>query len=323
MDFQGNDLTAALKTLELSDVLKRCKSSADNSRSVASAAGVETPLSVLSDIRKMTADTNVMLNSLDSKFSAIVELMTEQKNEQRLLLTKLLEHQNTNTRIMQSVEPSEYGTHVISSTGSTNATYYYGQWPVKNAPALLGCILYHLDVLFSSHSSANPDEVDVSYMEPKAWSSLVSLLIQSIENSKLSLRLPKPTDNDFKRAADIVCSKYSGQSPQISAVHVRSLVGTCSEVMSTVQVIIEYCTKCRAVLSPARLKRLASTHYPFIDDNEELIVDPTRVKIASLPDAMHQEYNALKAEQKKRFIRSVYSGATAPVALKHAKVSSV
>lgn len=317
MDGDNNLMLNALRSMNLGDILKRSAELSHQTKAVTSSAGVETPLSILSDVRKGVSEMTTELNSLNSKFDTLINIVAEQRNEQRLLLTRVLESPQGRVADDSSQMTSEFGSRSFNTTLGSTTTYYYGQWAVKTAPALLGCVMYHVDCLIAN-TNASLEYTDVSYMEPKVWCSLITMFSQSIVNAKQSMRLPKPSESDFKRAAEVVCSKFPGQSVQCGATQIRALVGLCPEIMSTAQLIIDYCMKYKGVLSHQRTKRLAGIAYPFVDGNEDLVSNPNAASYRPAPDSIHQKYTQLKLNQKKNYVKFLSEGVSPPVALRRA-----
>lgn len=236
-------------------------------------------------MRRGVFEMSVELNSMNAKFDRLVSIVAEQRNEQRLLLTRILETPQSRISDDSSQTASEFGNRSTNTASGGTVTYYYGNWAVKTASAL-GCVMYHVDSLIANTNAAL-EYTDVSYMEPKVWASLITLFTQSIDNAKQSMKLPKPSEADFKRAAEVACSRYPGQSVQCGAAQIRALVGVCPEIMSTIQLIIDYCMKYKGVLSQQRTKRLSGIMYPFVDENEDLVTNPNNGSYRPAPDSLH------------------------------------
>lgn len=256
------------------------------------------------------------------RLERIIELLESDSQTHNVALTTLAQNMS-DMQVRSRAEETSTSIPAPTSKPGAAANYYYGQWAVKTYAALYGCVIYHLDCISArAEFLLDSESKDSSYMDAKAWGSLVSSLVLGVgDEIKYAIRLPKPSDTDYRAAAEIVCSRYVSQSPTCSAAHVRRLVSDCPEIMSSAHTLIQAFVKCQGSLSVSRARRLSSLRYPFVSQDDELLTDEDS-KCRPFPESLHSRFKDLKAEEKKVYFSLTYSGTKPPIALNKIKTST-
>ena len=141
-------------------------------------------------------------------------------------------------------------------------------------------------------------------MERKDWYSTCSNVINVDENSKAGPRIPKPSDHDFRSAANAVSSPVQGRMPVCDASHIHTLTPQSPELKNTLEWIRGALLRCSGSLSPERHCKFSSIQHLFVNDSSELNVSKS-AKLTMPRRTMHQELLDLKSNQMKLYMNLV------------------
>ena len=138
------------------------------------------------------------------------------------------------------------------------------------------------------------------FMEIQDWYRMCSNVINIDKNSKAGARIPKPSDNDFRSAANAVASPIQGRRPVCDASHILTLTFQSPELMNTMEWIRGTLFRCSGSLSPGRQCRFNSFQHHFFNDSSGLNV--SKSAMLTMPRrTMHQELLDLESNQRKMY----------------------
>lgn len=295
----SDDMDLKDRIQKISEGLTRDRdaSHAGVARQVAAAVGAETPATVLPDIRDINNRTLSVLEGIRD-----MQIETERNDAVRHkeLCTLLMGLMGTGVSSVGSRTP-------LGSTPqpSGKEQYYYGNTALISGVHAVACVLMHLDILATEHPQFQKiQSSDSTFMDIKDWYVTASYLINADKQSKAGLRIPKPSDEDFKAVCRTLAASAPGRRPRCQASNIYSLLTDCPGVMNTVEWVRQALLRCRGILSPEREHRFKYFHHPFINEEMDLAVEPH--KIGKLPSrAFHRSVHEMKATQKKVYMKLV------------------
>ena len=295
------DLESRIREVSDRLSLSHSSSKAAGYRTVSSAIGAESPAGILAEIR----ESNERMIEL-MKESIAASLEKERRDEQRhkelctLLLGLSLGSAGKDPATFQTQASGTY-----SAQSGNKAQSYYGSVALTSGVHAISCIMMHLDYMLTKHPQFRKIEsTDKTFMDIKDWHSTCSSVVNADKNSKAGLRIPRPTDNDFKVACKIVASPVEGRRPACDSTHIASLVSQAPELMTTVEWVRQAILRCPGCLSPERHCRFRSITGPFVNDEMELDV-AHMTKLTMPTRTRHQEVLDLKMTQRKAYMNLI------------------
>lgn len=304
-----DDLRARLKEVSDRISFSRNSEAAEAHRTASSSIGAETPMGVLAEIR-------------EGQSRLLDEVKTLIKVHQEVELRAQERHREMCTVLLGIAESSSNGLRTIRHTSSvalrgseeeTRSGSFYGSHSITNGTYLIACILMHMDNMLQSHPKFRKiQSTDSTFLDVKDWYNLCSSALSADKQSKVGLRIPKPTDEDFRNAARMTASPVRGRRPTCDATHLSLLLSSCPAIITTVEWMRSTLLKCTGVLSPERTCRFRLFKHPFVSGASELLVQDAMV--LKLPNRwMHQDVLNMKATAKKEYMRLILEESIKPV----------
>lgn len=288
-----------LERITASSDSKANSDAASKALGVAAATGVETNATVLVDIR------NLMQKTLEATLR-VEELMVQKEkgderrhNELAAILVSMSDMRVSTPAPAPQVAVTQLGTR--DKAGS----YYYSSSRLVNGVGLLACILMHLDsAVGSSEVGRLLETSDSTFMDVKAWTTMCSVLMNGAKNDRIGLRVPKPSDEDFKAAASIVASTLSGRTVKCGPEGVVGLLSSCPAIMVTVEWLRSTTIKCRGLVAPQREAKLSCISHPFVTREGSFNITEVQIKEPTSQDH-HHRVSKLKIDKKKEYVKLV------------------
>lgn len=291
---------ASIKKEQSSEVTKQANGLASSSK-------VETNTTLLADIRDQVCKTNEILLRLES-----LHLERERADEKRHadVCTVLLALTRNHPIQPAETKPSA-SAPLPSGTARSSDVFYYGSTKITNGGLILACILNHIDILANKIPELEAlYKADKSYVDMKAWGTLCVATINAGCKDRAGLRIPKPSDDDFKTAAQIVASPVQGRIPKCDSMHISALIAQCPAIMSTVSWLRLSIIQCKGLLSFQRELKLTSLVHPYFDPEGSPLLDPEFESMVSATvtddeTELYVQIPKLKLNKKKEYITSV------------------
>lgn len=280
---------------------------AEEQRRVSSSMNAETPLAVLTGIRESQVRLQVLMTDL---IRAQEERDNREEIRHRELCTILLSLKQGGA---SSPTARSVSARSVAETWSEKTTYYYGPVTISSGHHLIACVMMHLDAMLTKHPHfGKVANTDTTFMDIKEWHSLCSACINSDRDSKAGLRIPKPSEHDFKSACALVASTTQGRRPTCDISHVSQLLSDTPALMNTVEWLRISLLKCNGCLSPERSCRFRCLKYPFVTAEGDLCID-TEQKLRLGNRAVHQDVADLKANTKKEYMSLILNSNFRPM----------
>ena len=308
MDGSG-DLQSRIKEIADRTSLGKSSRAAEAHRAVSSSMGSETPLGVLMEIREGQAR---LLEEIKGLVEVHKEAELRNGERHRELCTVLLgiaESGNGTTSTRGITLPAH---HSDGATGLRNESFY-GSHSIANGTYLIGCIMMHMDSMLQAHTKfRRVQSSDSTFMDVKDWYTMCGSALNADKRSKAGLRIPRPTDEDFRTACRMVASPVKGRRPSCDPSHLSLLLSSCPALMTTVEWMRVALLKCTGVLSPERTCRFRLFKHPFVNEGSELLVE--NVSTLKLPNKwMHQDVTNMKATARKEYMRLILEDSLKPM----------
>lgn len=300
MSEDHNSVEIKDKIKQITDGLARDRGSvqADKARGVASALGTETPATVLPDIRDVNARMLCMLEEMRNLQIETERNAATRHKEMCVLLTGVL---NSGPKL------GDAHTSYSPATAATNGKeqYYYGSTSISSGVHVVACVAMHMDILLSEHPQFQfIQSTDNTFMDMKDWYNLTSYALNADKSSKAGLRIPKPSDEDFKAVCRMLAASAAGRRPRCQVSNLSTLLAEAPGVMNTVEWVRSAIIRCKGVLSPEREFRFRHVSHPFINEDMDLQLAPQKVK--KLPNrSFHRGVCELKITQKKEYMNLI------------------
>jgi hypothetical protein len=295
---------------EISDNLAygRSSESANIARKVSSAIGAETPAVLLSDIRDVQCKTLASFKDLAAQL-AEMEINTERRHKE--ICTILLGAVSGVSSSLASKPELPLRQLHTAATGAKQR-YFYGSITISNSSYLIGCILMHLDLISRNHPFFSKiKDTDMTVADVKWWFNVVSTVLNADKYSKSGLRTPKPDDDDFISACQILCSPIQGRRPNRDLSHFINLLSDCSALMNTVEWARQALVKCKGILSPERECRLSRISHPFVTEDQELYLS-TDSKLTLPNRSFHARVTLLGGTKRKIYASLILGNSIKP-----------
>lgn len=294
---ENTDLKERIK--QISDGLSRDRDTAHASkaRDVAAAVGAETPATVLPDIRDVN---NRMLSVMEGIYNMQMEAERNAAVRHKEMCTLLMGLMNSGAS-----KPDVTTLHGPGSRSGGGEGYYYGSTALTSGTHVIACVLMHIDILVTEHPQfSRIQSTDSTFMDIKDWYVLSGYALNADKPSKAGLRIPKPSDEDFKSVCRVLAASAPGRRPRCQAPNLHALVSECPGIMNTVEWIRQALVRCKGILSPEREYRFRYIHHPFINEDMDMLIEQQTTR--KLPNkSFHQSVSSMKSTQKKVYMNLV------------------
>lgn len=301
-----SDLNSRIGELAIQHASKkegeRIHKTANIVREASAHLGIETPLTVLVEIR------SAMQEILDT-----LRHSREEEAERHSQLCTILLSLNDTSNMSQVGQETRY-LGSVAGDRAHRQEYFYGDVRISTATQLVGVVMMQINNVLDKylHSSGSFGS-DSSSMGVKDWSSLVKHLLacdakRMTHTGKISL--PKPSSHDFTEAANIVCSTVKGRTLQCSVNHLFELMRHSASIAGCVAAALERLVKCPGLVSAERHVKMSRIGYPFALDPDTLNLrdpcsTPTSFAVAGVA--------RLKSKDREAYIEKVLTDGNNPV----------
>lgn len=295
------DLKSRLQDITERISLKSSAEKANDQRSVSSAIGVESPIGVLSEIRELQGRTVELMKEL-----LLAQEEKEKRDEARHTdLCTLLMGMSMSSPSSSQQSYTAYGQNNTGGGTPRKSHSYYGNTAITSGTHLVSCVLMHLDAMLIRHPQFRKiQNTDKTFMDMKEWYVLCNAVLNADKSAKSGLRMPKPSDEDFKSACRLIASPVEGRRPTCDASSITALLTQSPALMNTVEWTRTALLRCLGCLSPERYCRFKLIKYPFVNDDSELEVEQVeKVKVPKRD--RHQEVMDLKITERKEYMRLI------------------
>ena len=297
-----DSLSDRIEEISQNIALSSYKSAADVGSKISSTIGTETPVTILADTRNVQGK---ILDAIVSLKNAVENSEANAERRHREMCTIMLGLvQSSKERELQQVRHQSSG---IASRSMGKDTYYYGSMIISTGTHVVACILMHLDIMTASHVKFKKLQAsDTTFMDLKDWYNITSYALNADKSSKVGLRIPKPTDEDFKCACKLTASLTPGRRPICDTSHLQLMLSECPGILNTVEWTRRALVRCKGVLSPERECRISHVSHPFVTAEDTLNV-PEVKKLILTRREYHLDIADLKATQKKEYMNLILS----------------
>lgn len=304
----------------LDDIGKRMNNvrhteASSQSSAVSKALGTETTLSVLTDTRGLLSDILVSLTEI------------KEQNEERLRLERERtiredERHNDLCKILlelerQSRTPSVAHSQQLSPIGAprqrSQEKYYYGNQTISTGVHAISCIVMHLDsLLINDPRFSSIKSTDAVHMDIKNWYAVCNTVISADKNVRSGLRIPKPSDDDFRTVCRVVASTRETYRPMCDPQSIEELTSSATAVMNTVEWVRNTMVTCVGIVSPERTCRFKNLSYPYINEEKKLNIKVSG-KMTMPRKSLHADVSSMSAAHKKAYVSLMLTGGYKPV----------
>lgn len=294
---EEDDLKARILSISKKSQADRDRDSAGRARGIASAIGTETPATVLPDIRDIN---NNVLRVLEQIRDVQLEAENNAAIRHKELCTLLVGVIDSG-----SVKGGVQHDNLTHASSHTTGKYYYGPTCLNSGVHAISCVMTHLDIMTTEHPAFSKiQNSDSTFMDMKDWHVLVGYVLNANKSAKAGLRVPRPSDEDFKIVCKTLAASAVGRRPKCQPHSIRSLLTECPGIMNTVEWTRRALISCRGVLSPEREHRFSHIVHPFINEDSDLaVVDHVIGKLHSR--TYHRTIYELKSHKKKEYMRLI------------------
>jgi len=280
---------------------------------ITSSLGVNTPVTLLADIRQCIVDLNnsvIALSEDQMRCHADVQRMHQ---ESLAAMFKLAEEMRNMSR--SSGSPS-VGVSQSASQQKADVTYWHRGTAINTGPSMIGCIFLQLDSIIQKEISLSAaDSSDVTPMELKDWTTVVTIMSQ-IPSTRTQISdklvMPKIRSGEAEVALPLVASTVSGRTTVCSVEHIKRMVDECPSITSTVEEVRRRVIMCPGILSIARMRRMMAVKFPYVTGDNTLDITEPEIKRCG-SRAVNDAVKKLKIPQKKVYARLILEEGMVPI----------
>lgn len=261
-------------------------------RGMAAHIGIETPVTVLSDIR----------SGVEELVSMMRDRMRVEEERHEQLCRIMLTMAKNERRESYGRESSYMGTIGQGEKSS----YYNGTVRLSSGNHLIGACVMKLCSVLDRYDQASGDQVaDTKSMDVKEWASLSKILLgcdSKHPNSVGVIVPPKPSSPDFAVAAGYVSSTVPGRVTTCDVSHIYELCRSCPSVAGCMKAVIDRILLCPGLVTAARHTKLSRLRFPYASDETTLCIQEP---CASPSIATVQGVQAMKHDRRVQYVEKV------------------
>ena len=262
-------------------------------RNTATHIGIETPITVLTDIRSGIEEIVTLMRD-----KARVE---EERHDQMCRL--LLAVAKSGRRDTIDREASYMSGH---GGQDEKSSYYCGTVRLSSGHHLIGACIMKLCAVLDRHDQASGEQnADPISIDIKEWASLCKVLLGCDSKRSESMGIvqpPKPSSPDFAMAAGYVSSTVSGRITTCDISHIYELCRNSPAVAGCMKAVLDRLLLCPGLVTVTRHVKLSRLKFPYAVDEATLCVrDPCDPP----SQATVHGVQAMKHDQKKQYIDKV------------------
>lgn len=285
------------------------------SSAVSKALGTETTLSVLTDTRGIMSDILVSLAEIKEqnderlRFEKDKAAKEEERHNDLCRILLELERQSRTSSVGHSQQLSPVG----APKSRLQEKYYYGNMTISTGVHAISCVIMHLDtLLINDPKFSSIRSTDTVHMDIKNWYAVCNTMISADKNVKSELRIPKPSDDDFRTVCRVVASTRETYRPMCEAQSIEELTSSATAVMNTVEWVRNTMVTCVGIVSPERTCRFRNLSYPYVNDEGRLNIKISG-KVTMPRKSLHKDVSAMSATHKKTYVSLMLTGGYKPV----------
>lgn len=262
-------------------------------RGTATHIGIETPVTVLSDIR----------SGLEELVSMMRDRMRLEEERHEQLCRIMLTIAKSERREMPGRESTYMGG--LAGQGE-KSNYYCGTVRLSSGNHLIGACVMKLCAVLDRYDQASGDQAaDTKSMDVKEWASLSKILLgcdsKHVESTGVIVP-PKPSSPDFAIAAGYVSSTVPGRVTTCDVSHIYELCRSCPSVAGCMKAVIDRILLCPGLVTATRHVKLSRLKFPYASDEATLC---TREPCAPPSMATVQGVQAMKHDRRTRYVEKV------------------
>lgn len=260
-------------------------------RSAAAHVGIETPVTVLVDVR--SALEELVRVTVESERAA------DARHQQvcKILLSIAKDRQRDNL----SRESSFLG-----GAPDEKSSFYCGSTRLSSGHHLIGACVMTLSGVVDRYDQTNGDGTpDTVTVDIKEWSSLSKILLgceSKVTGTRGVVTPPKPSSPDFPVAAGFVSSTVPGRIVTCDISHIYELCRMCPSVAGCMKAFLDRLLLCPGLVSAERHMKLSRLRFPFAVDEATLNIGNPGPRPAV---AIVQTVQKAKHDARKRYVEGI------------------
>ena len=273
---------------------------------VVSSIGVETPITVLVDIRQLLHQ----LVAESKTTNALLERQIEsaEKHHREVLAYSQQISDTIRSTSLSAKSQIAVGSGTPPIERQVDSFYFRGD-QISTGVAVIGCILMHIDSMVLRSLPAEVGDMDTTVME---------LILKSASSNSTAhvglLNLPSFNSTETKYALNVISSPTQGRAVVCRTEHIADLVNTCPGIMNCVEEIRNRALECPGILSPLRYQRLGLVSYPYVSKEGALnMSNAARSRVAG-SKVVVDRVRAMTEPQKKIYANEILSNKVKPMA---------
>jgi len=298
-----DEIIDALRKFDRKKESDKYEEAAEKSRSIASAVGTDTPVTLLTDIRQQLNDIQKAIDNFTVSIQGVTEYLVEvesrrmevedrRHNELLAFINKMSQIPSTSVSIPMSPMSMSQSRVSIGSQLDSQVKYFYKGDELKTSQSVIGCMLLHLESMISRSLPSSIDISDTAIMGLKEWSSACTVLREASSNSTPNigtLSFPKRNSDECNSAINIIATTISGRTVVCKEEHLSMISNSCPAIVRCVEEIRLRAIACPGIISSLRLRNLSAISFPYITKDDTLNItnfNPRAIGSATLYDTV-------------------------------------
>lgn len=307
-----NALRDAVADMDRRKVNEDVSFAAKSALEAAAAVGTETPMVILTDIRRCIVELTEVVRH-NGELEAERETRTE-KRHQELIAT--LQQMVTAT---QSSTPFSYRpqSRASMSNAGEKREFYHHDITISTGAQVVAVILIQMDAVMQN-SGQLPDQgsKDAVILDLKGWSGPVTK-VAAVESpntkNRVKLSLPKLSQSETTIALEMVSSTVQGRTQPFNVSRLMELQQSCPSVVGIVEEVRQRLIRCPGIIPEGRRERMGYLRFPYVTKDGDLNVSRVANDYVSAGPFVIDSVPKLKDASKKFYVSEVLEKGTAPI----------
>lgn len=307
-----NTLRDAVADMDRRKVNEDVSSAAKSALEAAAAVGTETPMVILTDIRRCIVDlTDVVRRNGEDE--AEREIRAERRHQELIATLQQMAAAASNSAAT-SYRPQSRAS--VSNSGDKRE-FYHHDVTISTGAHVIGVILIQIDnVMQNSGQLPEQGSKDAVILDLKGWSGPVTK-VAAVESpntrNRTKVSLPKLSQSETTIALEMVSSTIQGRAQPFNVSRLMDLQQSCPALIGIVEEIRQRLIRCPGIIPEGRRERIGYLRFPYVTKDGDLNVSRVASDYVSAGPLVLDSVPKLKDASKKLYVSEVLEKCTPPI----------
>lgn len=307
-----NALRDAVADMDRRKVNEDVSLAAKSALEAAAAVGTETPMVILTDIRRCIVDLTEVVR--DNGIAQAERETRAERRHQELIATLQQLSIAASSSAASSYRPQSRAS--MSNSGEKRE-FYHHDVTISTGAQVVAVILIQMDVVMQN-SGQLPEQgsKDAVILDLKGWSGPVTK-VAAVESpntkTRTKLSLPKLSQSETATALEMVSSTVQGRTQPFNVSRLMELQQSCPSVVGIVEEVRQRLMRCPGIIPEGRRERMGYLRFPYVTKDGDLNISRVASDYVSAGPFVVDSVPKLKDASKKFYVSEVLEKGTAPI----------